>query len=288
MSIVDSAIAHVLPAFSALTGRSFAVVLGHALESAESSSSMIIAAAGIGIRSEDGLAITLNERRLLEALLHVIRHAEDRDARAQDLEDRVIGLQRENLDLIVKNQVLSEVSARDALTGLYNRWYAMEKIDSEMNRALRHGSPVSLLMLDIDYFKRVNDEYGHPAGDEVLKCVGKVLRESCRVYDVPARYGGEEFCIILPETRIGNTLVVADRIQSRLAAWPVPVAEQQEITVTASIGIAAHDVADDAVLSATSLIDRADRALYSAKHRGRNRVELWSSAMSPRGESLSH
>jgi diguanylate cyclase (GGDEF)-like protein len=288
MSIVDSAIAHVLPALSGLTGRPFTVIVGHALESADSSPSVVIAAPGIGVRCEDGLPISHHERRLIEAMLHVIRHAEDRESRASDLEDRLIKLQRENMDLIVKNQVLSEVSARDALTGLYNRWYVTEKIDSEMNRALRHGSPVSLLMLDIDYFKKVNDEYGHPAGDEVLKSVGKVLKESCRVYDVPARYGGEEFCIILPETRTNNTMVVAERIRARLAGWPVPVRDDHEITVTASIGIAGHDITDEPVLNASSLIDRADRALYSAKHRGRNRVELWSAAMHPRGETLSH
>ena len=117
----------------------------------------------------------------------------------------MLSLQRENLDLVVKNRMLSEVSSRDALTGLYNRWFVIEKIDSEMNRALRHGSPMSLLMLDIDHFKRVNDTWGHGAGDQVLKAIGKLLRDSCRVYDVPGRYGGEEFCIVLPETRPGNT-----------------------------------------------------------------------------------
>ena len=97
---------------------------------------------------------------------------------------------------------------RDTLTGLYNRWYVMEKIDSEMNRALRHGAPMSVLMLDLDHFKNVNDSFGHSVGDQVLKNVGQVLRESCRVYDVPGRYGGEEFCIVLPETRVGNTHTV--------------------------------------------------------------------------------
>ena len=97
----------------------------------------------------------------------------------------MLSLQRENLDLVVKNRTLSEVSSRDSLTGLYNRWFVIEKIDSEMNRALRHGSPMSLIMLDIDHFKRVNDTWGHGAGDEVLQGIGKLLRDSCRVYDVP-------------------------------------------------------------------------------------------------------
>ncbi len=199
-----------------------------------------------------------------------------------DLEARVEQLERENVDLIMKNRVLAEVSARDALTGLYNRWYVMEKIESEMNRSLRHGSPVALLMLDIDHFKRINDSFGHAAGDNVLRSFGQVLRDSCRVYDVPGRYGGEEFCIILPETRVGNTTAVAERIRQRLAASRFDVGADQ-VSITASIGIAGMDsVADDGLVTSAALIERADRALYSAKHRGRNRVEVWPA------ESVSH
>jgi two-component system cell cycle response regulator len=195
--------------------------------------------------------------------------------RISELETSVTQLQRENLELIMKNRVLAEVSARDALTGLYNRWYVMEKIESEMNRSLRHGSPVALLMLDIDHFKRINDSFGHAAGDSVLKTFGQVLRESCRVYDVPGRYGGEEFCIVLPETRIGNTTAVAERIRQRLAQSRFDVGADR-VVITASIGIAGMDAdAGDGIVTAAALIDRADRALYSAKHHGRNRVEVW-------------
>jgi diguanylate cyclase (GGDEF)-like protein len=185
---------------------------------------------------------------------------DDSDARYRDLEQRF--------------RVLSELSARDALTGLYNRWYVTEKIESEMNRSLRHGSPVAVLMIDIDHFKRVNDTWGHAVGDLVLKSVGQVLRDSCRVYDVPGRYGGEEFCVVLPETPLGKSPAVAERIRTRVAAAAVPVGGTS-INVTASIGIAGiDDETADAILTANALIDRADRALYVAKHRGRNRVEL--------------
>jgi diguanylate cyclase (GGDEF)-like protein len=149
----------------------------------------------------------------------------------------------------------------------------MEKIDSEMNRALRHGYPISVLMLDLDHFKRINDSYGHPVGDEVLKTVGQVLRDSCRVYDVAGRYGGEEFCIVLPETQVENTTQVAERIRNRLATTPLSVGSTS-IVVTASIGVAGMD-STEGVLSASTLVERADRALYSAKHLGRNRVEMW-------------
>jgi diguanylate cyclase (GGDEF)-like protein len=202
------------------------------------------------------------------------------------LEDSLAAAKRDNLELAMKNSILTEISARDALTGLYNRWYVMEKIDSEMNRSLRHGSPVSILMLDIDHFKRVNDSFGHTAGDGVLRSVGQVLRDCCRVYDVPGRYGGEEFCVVLPETRVGNTTVVAERIRERMAANRFEVGGDT-VVVTASIGVAGIDsVEGEGVVSPSTLIDRADRALYSAKHHGRNRVEQWDVGMY--GVELAH
>ncbi len=155
----------------------------------------------------------------------MLRLVEESEARYEELEQRMLSLQRENLDLVVKNRLLSEVSSRDTLTGLYNRWFVIEKIDSEINRSIRHGSPMSLLMLDVDHFKRINDTWGHSAGDQVLQGIGKLLRDSCRVYDVPGRYGGEEFCIVLPETKTGNTTVVAERIRSRLDSTELPCGE---------------------------------------------------------------
>ena len=238
-------------------------------------SCVAVSGSNLVVRAADSRPFTDTEREFLREMFDLIRLAEQTDARLRMFEDRIGKLEGENLDLLMQNRSLSEISARDALTGLYNRWYVMEKIDSEMNRALRHGSPMSVLMLDLDNFKRVNDSFGHSVGDEVLKNVGQVLRDSCRVYDVPGRYGGEEFCIVLPETRVGNTKQVAERIRSRLASTELPVGEKS-IVVTASIGVAGMDsVADEGVVSAAALLDRADRALYAAKHHGRNRVELW-------------
>ena len=219
--------------------------------------------------------LTEVERRLTTEVFDLICLVEDNDARLRGLEDRVSRLQLENFDLVARNSQLAEISARDALTGLYNRWYVMEKIDSEMNRALRHGQPLAVLMLDLDHFKDVNDSFGHPAGDKVLQSVGHVLKESCRVYDVPGRYGGEEFCIVLPETPVTGTQVVAERIREKLARTKHAVGENI-ITVTASIGVAGTDsVPEDSVVSGIALLERADRALYSAKNHGRNRIEFW-------------
>jgi diguanylate cyclase (GGDEF)-like protein len=230
------------------------------------------------VRAASGRLLSQAEDNLVREIVSLARDASERDDEMETLEARVTALQRENVELVMKNRVLSEISARDALTGLYNRWYVTEKIESEMNRSLRHGSPVALLMLDIDHFKKVNDSYGHSIGDEVLKQVGQVLRDSCRVYDVPGRYGGEEFCIVLPETKLGNSTRVADRIRQRLAETSVD-AGSDSVVVTASIGIAGVESPSvDGALTAATLIDRADRALYSAKHLGRDRVELWQSA----------
>ncbi|HKR66643.1 MAG TPA: GGDEF domain-containing protein [Thermoanaerobaculia bacterium] len=243
----------------------------------------------VAIVSADGTPFADAERRLIHELFDILRTANESAARYEELEQRMLMLQRENLDLTVKNRMLSEVSSRDALTGLYNRWFVIEKIDSELNRAMRHGSAMSLLMLDLDHFKRINDTWGHTAGDQVLQAIGKLLRDSCRVYDVPGRYGGEEFCILLPETRVGNTTVVAERIRTRLESTELRCGEEK-IVVTASIGIAGTEGPEmSELLSPAALIERADRALYTAKSRGRNRVEMWDTALlSGADEATSH
>jgi diguanylate cyclase (GGDEF)-like protein len=288
MNIVETATSRIIPPLSVLLRKPLAVIDGH---SAEASNSFAIrfSVPRLCIVSADGSPFDDDERRLLNEIFEVIRMAEESDAKYHEVEDRMIQLQRENLDLVVKNRALNEVSSRDTLTGLYNRWYVLEKIDSEINRALRHGSPMALLMLDIDHFKNINDTYGHGVGDQVLQSVGRTLKDSCRVYDVPARYGGEEFCIVLPETPTGNTTIVAERIRQRLQQSSVTVGDV-EVSVTASFGIAGVDSApEEGILSPAALIDRADRALYTAKHRGRNRIEMFEQAVTGRvNETVSH
>ncbi|HEX2120756.1 MAG TPA: GGDEF domain-containing protein [Thermoanaerobaculia bacterium] len=278
MSSFESAAARILAPLSELLQKPMYLADAQSPE-AGNRFAVRLAVPRVAVVAADGSSFSEDERRLIREVFDVLRIADESEARFQELERRMNDLQRENLDLVVRNRTLSEVSTRDTLTGLYNRWYVLEKIDSELNRALRHGSPMSLLMLDIDHFKRINDTWGHCAGDEVLKAIGKLLRESCRVYDVPGRYGGEEFCIVLPETRLGNTSVVAERIRQRLASTALACGDES-IVVTASIGIAGmEEPAGNEGLSPAALIDRADRALYSAKSRGRNRIETWDRAL---------
>lgn len=288
MRTFESVAARILEPISELLHKPLSLVDGQS-QSAASSFAIRLSVPRVAIVSTDAVPFTEGERRLIADLFGIVRLAGESEARFEELEQRMLSLQRENLDLVVKNRLLSEVSTRDSLTGLYNRWFVLEKIDSELNRALRHGSPMSLIMLDIDHFKSVNDTWGHPAGDQVLQAIGQLLRDSCRVYDVPGRYGGEEFCIVLPETKPGSTSVVAERIRSRLESTALPCGETS-IRVTASLGIAGMDLPEvTELLSPAALIDRADRALYSAKNRGRNRVELWDHALFEGvGEATSH
>ncbi|MGZ8868651.1 MAG: GGDEF domain-containing protein [Thermoanaerobaculia bacterium] len=277
---IDVAGARILAPLSALLKKPIRVVDGQEAERSDAFT-VHLPLAHLSVVSAGGASFSEAERHLIYEIFDLIRHAEENNVRVQELQGRVNRLERENLDLIVKHRILSENSSRDALTGLYNRWYVMDKIEAEINRSLRHGAPLSLMMLDIDHFKHVNDTYGHMAGDQVLQSVGKLLRESCRVYDVPGRYGGEEFCILLPETKLDNTSVVANRIRERLEVTGVDV-PGASVIVTASIGVAGLD-AHDTPLTGAGLIDRADKALYSAKERGRNRVELWVDGMGELG-----
>jgi diguanylate cyclase (GGDEF)-like protein len=273
MSIVETAATRMIPALSALLHRPLSMVDG---QSAEASHAFAVrmTAPRLAVVSADGTPFSEAERRVLAELFEILRAADESESKFQELERRMTDVQRENLELTVRNRMLSDVSSRDSLTGLYNRWYVIEKIDAEINRTLRHGSPMAIVMLDIDHFKQINDTYGHGVGDHVLQWVAQTLRESCRVYDIPGRYGGEEFCVVLPETPMETTPLVAERIRSRLASAALEIAGS-EVNVTASFGIAGVDSAAEQPLSPAALLERADRALYTAKHLGRNRVELW-------------
>jgi diguanylate cyclase (GGDEF)-like protein len=156
----------------------------------------------------------------------------------------------------------------DGLTGLPNRRRFDEELASEITRARRYSRPLSLLLLDVDLFKKVNDEYGHPTGDLVLSQLGALLRSRVRRGDLPARVGGEEFAVLMPETALPGALVLAEQLRSTIEA--APIVHDVEIRVTVSIGCAELS-ANDA--SGSELFARSDGKLYQAKSTGRNRVE---------------
>jgi diguanylate cyclase (GGDEF)-like protein len=187
---------------------------------------------------------------------------------------RVVTMAAALLAISLRNaQLFHEVrenSLRDGLTGCFNRTHAMAVIDMELRRARRSGLPVSLIMLDIDHFKKVNDRYGHLAGDAVLAAVGAKLREVLRASDLKCRYGGEEFLVLLPETPLEGAKRVADTLCRDLANLPIRW-QEHTISITASLGVA---VAFPAEFNTPALVGRADAALYRAKHHGRNSVRL--------------
>ncbi|APX88900.1 hypothetical protein BV394_03450 [Brevirhabdus pacifica] len=169
-----------------------------------------------------------------------------------------------------------EMAAVDPLTGLYNRRYAQHHLTQLRERSRRSSRPFALMILDVDRFKRINDEHGHRAGDAVLVEIARRLSDNLRRVDLVARYGGEEFLIALPDTSLDNALTAAERLRERIAAQPFALPGGPDaIPVTASIGLAMsidhHDTND-------ALLDRADTALYSSKTAGRNLVTVNRSA----------
>ena len=155
----------------------------------------------------------------------------------------------------------------DALTNLNNRRQFETRLGQEISITKRQNNPLCAMMIDIDFFKKVNDTYGHAAGDEVLRTVASIIKEQLRESDIPARYGGEEFAVLLPFTKIEEAQIVGERLRKAVEAHPVRV-DNVEIAVTISMGLAEYN----RVETGEELFERADKALYEAKKGGRNRV----------------
>lgn len=160
------------------------------------------------------------------------------------------------------------LSITDVLTGIRNRRYAMERLEEEFHRARRAGTPLGVLMLDLDHFKSINDTHGHSVGDATLRAFAETLRANVRDYDIPARYGGEEFIVIAPNTAHADLLRLAERIKDQVAAQRVSHGSAT-IAVTTSIGLGTLQDSDKDV---DALLGRVDKALYQAKYGGRNRI----------------
>ncbi|TVZ37463.1 diguanylate cyclase (GGDEF)-like protein [Alteromonadaceae bacterium 2753L.S.0a.02] len=170
------------------------------------------------------------------------------------------------LQLQKANAKLHKLSRTDGLTGLLNRKSWEGELNHEFRRFQRHNHTSSLLMFDIDHFKKVNDSYGHPTGDEVIRRTAQIVRDSLRDIDVPGRYGGEEFAVILMDTDAQSALIVAERLRSKVAAETIAY-DGHNFNYTISLGIAELN---STMADATAWIESADKALYQAKHNGRN------------------
>lgn len=181
--------------------------------------------------------------------------------------------------LVDSNRALVERALRDALTGAYNRGHFMEQLPREFRRASREGTALSLLMIDVDHFKHYNDSAGHPAGDRALvELVRTFTRIVQRPGDAVSRYGGEEFAVVLPNTDAAGALCVANSLRAAVRALGLPRGDAYGPIVTVSIGVATVRPQRDDGLAPEDLIDRADDALYRAKHGGRDRIVVHESA----------
>lgn len=199
--------------------------------------------------------------RLLQSLHHMQTNIRNTERILHEGEEKLRSQQSE----------LEHLTKIDALTGVYNRRHLSEKIENEISRNNRYCANISVMMVDLDHFKNINDTYGHAAGDQILKIVSKLFKHSIRETDMVARYGGEEFCIILVETPLDEAMFVAEKIRAIIEEATLPMGDNQVIDVTCSIGVAQYH---RSMRNSETLIAKADEALYRAKREGRNRVVM--------------
>jgi diguanylate cyclase len=206
-------------------------------------------------------------RNVVETLVKSTREMEQTKTA---LEQRLTISKQEIGQLQQSLEAIRAESLTDPLTGLGNRKYFDRALDAAVQLALKHGEPLSLLMLDIDHFKSFNDNYGHLTGDQVLRLVGQSLKQTIKGRDTMVRYGGEEFAVVLPDTDLPKGLAVADQIRRAVMARELKKKSTGEILgrITVSVGVSMLQPGDDI----DTLIERADACLYAAKRGGRNRV----------------
>ncbi|OQX60674.1 hypothetical protein B5M50_00360 [candidate division KSB1 bacterium 4484_219] len=214
---------------------------------------------GIEAGADDFISRPFNKTELMARVKSLLR--------IKFLQDQ---LHQRMQELSEARERLQQLAITDGLTGLFNYRYFREQLEHEINRAERHNLNVSLVMMDIDFFKYYNDRNGHLAGDEVLKHIANILCSNVRKIDIAARYGGEEFALILPETDKNSAVIVAEKIRKLIEDDPIPHEERQPNgKLTISMGVS--NFPDDS-RTAKGLIEIADRRLYNAKQAGRNVV----------------
>ncbi len=227
-----------------------------------------------GLRSE--ALLPLRQPDGISGFLHLASRDPGRFQHGQgtDFLERLARVAAVCLENAVNRERLRLSGLTDGLTGLYNRRHLDARLREELARARRHRHTLGCLFIDADHFKRINDTYGHAAGDQVLVALAKRIRDQLRGSDLAARYGGEEIAVLLPHTDPENAARLAERIREDIARRPVPLNEGGQVAVTVSIGVAALAPSPNADTDdlATSLLGEADRRVYLAKQRGRNRV----------------
>lgn len=244
---------------------------------------VLLMVASIAFRMSHAIVTTLQKlidatQKIVRGDLNVVLSSSQRDEIGQlaqmfnqmteRLRQNQIEISAASTAMEQKNQQLERLSVTDGMTGLYNRNKLNAIIDDQLARYRRNKRPFGILMIDIDYFKTLNDSLGHIAGDEIIVTVAEKIAHSIRSIDYAARYGGDEFVVILPDSKIDETVKTAERIRQQVSSISYPI-EEKAIQVTLSIGAIESEPDDDSI---TILLARVDGALYEAKHAGRNRV----------------
>jgi len=191
---------------------------------------------------------------------------------ATDFMERLAAIVAVCLENVANQERLRHLGMTDPLTGVYNRRYFDKRLQEEANRALRSGQPLCCMMLDVDHFKRINDQFGHAAGDAVLREMTLHIKAQLRTSDVMARYGGEEFSVLLTQTEISPALAIAERIRQTVAYARFVIPGGTDLAATLSLGVAMLDRTREPGTAAATLVAQADAAMYRAKNGGRNRV----------------
>jgi diguanylate cyclase (GGDEF)-like protein len=224
-------------------------------------------------RTDSFIAMPIREARESLGVLCVADRLDDRPFNDEDVrvlralaEPAGLALARERA--LGQAETFAHAAAVDPLTGAFNRRYFQTRLEEELERSRRHTLSLTLLLLDIDNFKTINDTFGHLAGDAVIKDIADILRRSVRMFDVCARFGGEEFAIIMPGSNAESVATVAERIRERIEAYRSSEPPLTDVRITVSIGIGVSSTS----LSPRELINRADQALYLAKRDGKNVV----------------
>lgn len=225
---------------------------------------------GLKIKNVKPIQEILQEANIRLSLLNL-----DYDQMNKELIQAKISLENLTQELEKKNKILDNLAHIDGLTEVYNHRYFQNFLDQEISRATRNEGIITLVMLDIDHFKKFNDSYGHQAGDFVLNEFCKVVQKNLRKYDTLARYGGEEFAVILPETNSEEALAVSEKLRAAIEAASFADGVEK-YSVTASFGLACSKPCVEDDFSKSDFISQADAALYEAKKEGRNRVKLFS------------
>jgi diguanylate cyclase (GGDEF)-like protein len=230
-----------------------------------------------GFRDDDFLFISSLGNPAALAIENTLLHEQNRrsgEALEKARDDLEIKVKERTIELMEANRKLNELSITDSVTGLFNHRYFLRALEAEYRRALRYKRSVALLLLDIDHFKKVNDTYGHPCGDLVLKNLGGRLKGCLRSADISARYGGDEIAVILPETNKSKASEVAEKLRRQLEKisfeW-----DGNSFNITCSIGVAA--VPETGIDNWNEFLYSADQSLYRAKGKGRNNVIAFNS-----------